>query len=183
MKSFLLFCSIAITAAQVKIGYINVEQVLFLMPEYKEVESQLFTFEQKLSEQLKIKQQYLQTKLEEYQQLRSEGKLSVEQDQQMQQELLKLQKEIQDFAQQAEMRLLEKRQELMQPLIDKLQKAIDELAEELGYDYILNTSISGTSVVIRGPEEHNLTIPLLKKLNIEIPKELQQQESLQSEQK
>lgn len=155
-----------------KIGYTNLEIVLSLMPEYAQVEKELELYEQKLLEQLKVKQDYAQMKLEEYQTLRSEGKLTPEQQKQMEQELIKLDKEIREFAQSSEQKLIEKRNEKLQPIVEKLQKAIDEIAEEEGYDYILNASnTTGISPILHAPPEHNITQKLLNKLGIQLPKE------------
>jgi len=155
-----------------KIGYTNLEIVLSLMPEYAQVEKELQLFEQKLLDQLKVKQEYAQMKLEEYQTLFSEGKLTPEQQKQMEQELLKLDKEIREFTQQSEQKLLEKRNEKLQPIIEKLQKAIDDIAKEEGYDYILNASnMTGISPILHAPPEHNITQKLLKKLGIDLPTE------------
>jgi len=78
-KVLLTFILVASAYAQSgKIGYTNLELIIGLMPEYKQIEKDLQQYQQKL--------QYAQTKLEEYQQLRQEGKLTPEQDKQYQEE-------------------------------------------------------------------------------------------------
>ncbi len=155
-----------------KIGYTNLELIIGLMPEYEQVEKELQQYQQKLVEQLQIKQQYAQSKLEEYQQLRQEGKLTPEMEKQMQEELIKLDNEIQTFAQTSQEKILQKRQEKLTPIVEKVKKAIDEVAEAEGYEYILNsTNSSGVSNILHAPEKHNITEKVLKKLGIELPKE------------
>ena len=172
-KVLLAFILVASAYAQSgKIGYTNLELIISLMPEYKQIEQDLQQYQQKLMEQLQIKQQYAQTKLEEYQQLRQEGKLTQEQDKQYQEELIKLDSEIQEFAQRSQEKLMEKRQEKLMPLVEKAKKAIDEIAKANGYEYVLNvTNSAGVSNILYAPEEHNITEKVLKKLGIELPKE------------
>ncbi len=65
--------------------------------------------------------------------------------------------------------MLAKRQELLEPVLEKLQAAIDAVAAEQGYTYILNQSTgSGVSVLLHGPEEADITEALMKKLGIEL---------------
>ena len=61
-----------------------------------------------------------------------------------------------------------KRNELMQPLLNKLQAAIDAVAEENGYTYILNQT-SGTNILY-GVEQFDVTQLIAAKLGITIPK-------------
>ena len=65
-------------------------------------------------------------------------------------------------------------QELIAPTLDKLQKAIDEISKAEGYTYVLNQSTStGVSTILFGPESDNITNKIFAKLGIEIPKEMQ----------
>jgi|YNPMSStandDraft_2_1061718.scaffolds.fasta_scaffold00280_2 outer membrane protein len=157
-------------AQTLKIGYTNIEYILTFMPEAKQMEQTLRNYEQKLTEQLSIKQSYAQGKLDTYLKMKEEKKLTAQQDEEMQKELLKLDEEIKKFAQASENDILLKREELLKPITDKLQKAIDEVAKEEGYTYILNsTNSSGVATILYGPEQHNVTEKIMKKLGITVP--------------
>lgn len=151
-----------------KIGYANIEAILIYMPETQSMNQQLQTFEKKLSEKIQIKQQYAQQKyndLLEKAQANPEGQFTAEQE-----ELKKLDEELQKESNDAQQKLLQKRQDLMSPIIEKLQKNLKELADAEGYDYILNTvDGNGVSIVLHGPEEHDLTKKLMTKMGIKIP--------------
>lgn len=158
------------TFAQIKIGYTNVELVLAYMPESKLVAQQMSTFEQKLTQQGEAKQKYLQTKYEELLEKEEKNMLSPEQKEAGMKELERLQKELQEFAMQSEEKAMAKREELLVPVLEKLQNAIDAVAKENGYTYILNqTTSSGVSTILFGPEENDITEALFKKLGIAIP--------------
>ena len=71
-------------------------------------------------------------------------------------------------AAEADQKLLKKRQELMKPILQRLDENLKYLADGEGYDYILNSvDGNGVTIVLRGPEEHDLTEKLMKKLGIE----------------
>lgn len=154
-----------------RIGYTNLELVLSYLPEAQQVEQQLRTYEKKVIEQLNIKQSYLQTKVEEYTELKQQGKLTAAQEEERRKEILKLDEEIKRFQEESEQNYLKKKAELLQPIIDKLQKAIDELAAAEGYDYIFNNSnATGVAFILHGPKGDDVTEKLLKKLGVDTSK-------------
>ncbi|MEZ4773002.1 MAG: OmpH family outer membrane protein [Bacteroidia bacterium] len=153
-----------------KIGYANIEMILVYMPETKTMNQTLQTYEKKLGEQLQVKQQYAQQKYTEYLQLEQEGKLTQADKESREAELLKLDEEIQKQSATAQENLMKKRQDLLDPIVTKMQTQLKALATAEGYDYILNTvDGSGVSIVLHGPEEHDLTQKLMTRLGIKIP--------------
>ena len=158
-------------AQELKIGYVNIELVLVYMPESKSMNQQLQTYQQKLGEKLQAKQQYAQTKLQEFQELMQKqppaDQATLEA---KQQELIKLDEEIKKEASDADQKLLQKRQEYLEPILEKLNTNLQALAAEEGYDYIINSvDGNGISIILYGPQEHDLTEKLIKKLGIDIP--------------
>ncbi|GIV23677.1 MAG: OmpH family outer membrane protein [Bacteroidia bacterium] len=159
------------THKPLRIGYTNLELVLSYLPEAQQVEQQLRTYERKVIEQLNIKQSYLQTKVEEYTELKQQGKLTPAQEEERRKEILRLDEEIKRFQEESEQNYLKKKAELLQPVIEKLQKAIDELAAAEGYDYILNNSNStGVAFILHGPKGDDVTEKLLKRLGVDTSK-------------
>ncbi len=156
-------------AQELKIGYANIELVLLYMPETKSMNQTLQTFQKKLGEKLQTKQEYAQTKFQEYQEKAATMDDATRQTKES--ELMKLDEELKTETADAEKRILEKRQSLMDPILKKLDTNLKELAAAEGYDYILNSvDGNGVSIVLHGPEEYDLTEKLLTKLGIEIPK-------------
>lgn len=156
-----------------RIGYTNLELVLSYMPEAQQVEAELRIYEKKILEQLNIKQAYLQSKIEEYTELKQQGKLSPVQEEERRKEIMRLDEELKRFQEESEQNYLKKKAELLQPVIDKLQKAINELAEAEGYDYILNNSnATGVATILYGPKSEDVTEKLLRRLGID-PSKLQ----------
>lgn len=154
-----------------KIGYLDLQLVLAYMPETEQMNKQLATYEQKLVDKLRIKNDYFQTKGQEYQELSALPNPPQAEIQAMEQELRKLQQELQQDQQTSQNQLVGKRQEMLQPILIRLQSEIKALAEEEGYAYILNASSNGTSIILHGTEGNNVTEAMFKRLNIALPAE------------
>lgn len=164
-----VFFSYSGSAQEVKIGYTNIELLLAYMPEAKQMEQLLATYQKKLSEQLQAKQTYVQNQLSAYLEKKEKNLLSPEEDTRLQKELEKLDAELQQFTSEAEAKLLAKREELLAPILEKLQNALDDVAEEKGYTYLLNqTNSSGVSTILYGPDENDVTKDVMRKLNIPV---------------
>ena len=152
-----------------KIGHANIELILAYMPETKAMQEQVSTFEAKLGEKLKIKEDYARTKLGEYQEKAQAGADAASL-QPLEQELTKLQQEIQQERATASQQAMGKRQELMAPITNKVGAAIKKIASDNGFTYILNTTDgSGMSIVLHGPDENDMTKAIMEELGIKIP--------------
>jgi outer membrane protein len=169
LVSILLTLGATLTvSAQMKIGYANMEGIMFYMPETKSMEATLTKYSEELAAPLKVKDDYFKLKYQEYQEL-AQAQATAEQLGPIEQELQKLQQDLQKAQQGAESKLMQKERELQQPMLDRLQKAIKEVAEEGGYTYILNSTASGASILIHGPDSGNVTKQIMDKLGIKIP--------------
>lgn len=162
-----------VQAQGVKIGYTTVELLLNYMPETKQVNQQLETFENKLSEKLQIKQRYAQSEYQTYMEKeQSNGWSGPEEKAGMEKKITDLQKEIQKELADAESQMMRKRNELLGPIQEKIQAAIDQVAEEGGYTYILNNAIgNGVPTMLYGAEANDVTEAIAKKLGFTLPKE------------
>jgi outer membrane protein len=67
------------------------------------------------------------------------------------------------FQQEAEATLLRRHAQLMEPLYKNLGKAIDEVAKENGFAYILNPGMSDTDILY-ADEKYNVSDLVLKKV-------------------
>ncbi len=165
--------SIEGTLAQIKIGYTNIELILAYMPETEQMNKDLQTYAKKLDSQLKVEEDYFQLKMNEYTELSKANKLTAVDDEKRQLELMKLDSTLRRKQAVQEQQLQAMQQELIQPTLDRLQKAIDEISKTEGYTYVLNQSTStGVSTILFGPESDNLTEKIFKKLGVAMPAEL-----------
>jgi outer membrane protein len=79
-------------------------------------------------------------------------------------DIIEMQKRIQTFQQNASQQLQERGVELMQPIYDKIQRAIDVIGKRDGYAYILD--ISKGSVVFTGETSIDIGSSIKQELGI-----------------
>lgn len=144
-------------AQETKFGHINSSELLQIMPESKKVQEELQNYAKQLENQLTTMSAEYQTKVTEYQTNEKVWTDLVKQTKVK--EITDLERRIGEFQQTAQESLQEKEQQLFQPLLDKAQKAIDEVAKANGFTYIFDTS---TGALVHTPEAGNI-LPLVRK--------------------
>src|SRR5690606_22494144 len=151
------FCLLAgnIAQAQIKIGYLNTSELISLMPETKAADSQFNAFAKKLQETLQPMQQDLQQKFEAYQ--KEQATLAEAVRTTREQEMQDLKQRIDQFQLKSQQDMQKKREELMSPILEKVQTAIKSVADANDFTYILDAS-----AILHGPEGDNV-LPLMKK--------------------
>lgn len=173
MKSLLTLLIAALpilSFAQSKIGYTNVNAVLSLMPESQAMNEDLQTYSLGLQKRLEDMNNQLNYLYAEYQK-KTKGPDSSGIGQ-LTATITKLDADVKATQQVSERQLSEKRQELLAPIVDKVELALDAVKEKGGYDFILNSvDGSGTLVVLRGPASNEITKALLDELGIELKQE------------
>jgi outer membrane protein len=158
------FASNAQAQAPLKIGFTSVEYVLSQMPESKQIESDLKTYGTQLEAQLKTKTTEYQTKVDAYQKGASTMTPVIKADKEK--ELQTLGQSIQEFQQTAQQSMQQKQQTLLRPVLDKIQKNIDAVANDQGYTYILNSDSGSNPILLHGPKEGDVSDAILKKMGI-----------------
>lgn len=149
--------------SNVKIGFTNAEYIIGLMPESKEIEQQLSEYEKKFTAQMQSKYQELQEKYATYQQGAAAMTDDMRREREM--ELQTLQNALQKFQQDAESAIMRKQQELLEPVYDKVQAAIDKVAEANGYTHILRAE----ALLYSKNEKDDISNIVLESLGIEPP--------------
>jgi outer membrane protein len=169
MKKGLLFLALVLGAAisvnaQTKIGYTNADYILSLMPESKEVQSQLAAYEKQFTSSIQQKYQEFERKVAEYQQNAPSMIEEVRADKEA--ELQGLRQSLQKFQQDAEQSIIKKQQDLYKPLYEKIQNAIDKVAAENGYSHIFRAE---AMLFIADEETGDISNLVLRKLGVEPP--------------
>lgn len=164
-KQFFLTTALLLTTilsfGQQKIGYINSEELILSMPEAKKADADISAYAKTFQEQLTTMQKELETKYKAYEagaKTMSEAMLDVKQ-----KELQDLQGRIQSTQQSAEEKVAAKRQELLKPITEKADKAIQDVAKEKGYTYILDAS---TGALVFATPTDNILKDVKNKLGI-----------------
>jgi len=151
--------SLTLAQAQ-KVAHISVDSLISIMPESKTAEGLVIKHQKELETQVSSMQTELQAKYEKYM---AEGttyseiiKASKEK------ELQDLKNRVDEFTAQARQDLQNKQQELSRPIYEKARKAIELVAKENSYKYVLDTS---TGVVIYSEPTDDILQLVKKKLD------------------
>lgn len=119
-----------------QIATIQRDSVLVKLKEYPTQVKMLEAYQKQLQSEYDFKKLELDTKFKDYQ-------VNVEsfkdaQKQEKLEEVQKLDEELKRFSQEAEQKLLKKEQELLQPMNDKINKAIEAVAVKQGYTQVMD---------------------------------------------
>mgnify|MGYP001084770002 FL=1 len=165
-----LVLAIGANAQDFKIGYTNIDAIVFNMPEMDGINSELDTYQQQLGTQIQTKQAEIQTKYQALVQMSQDPNAVQAVLQEKDNELQKLQRDLQAFQTQAEQAYNNKQSTLMNPIYTKVQAAIEEVRKEGGFSLILNAQVTGAGpVIIAGEDDLNITEKVFEKLGVPMP--------------
>jgi len=145
-----------------KIGHINSNDLLSAMPERTEVQKDLEEYAGQLKVTLDAMRKEYETKVGEFQ-AKQDVMTDIIKETKIR-EITDLEKRITEFQQTAEADLQKKEQTLLQPIIDKAKTAINDVAKENGYTYVLDSSVG---VVLYSVEGDDILPKVKTKLGIE----------------
>ena len=148
--------SIGFSQVNAKLGYIDSNELLELMPGKDSIQQVLKDYGKTLETQLQTMYAEYQTKVQDYQ--TNSRTMSDIIRQTKEKELADLETRIQTFQQQADTDLQDKQSTLLQPLLDKAKNAINAVAKENGYTYIFDV---GTGAFLYYEKGENI-LPLVK---------------------
>ena len=161
--ALLLALPFTVMAEDLKIGIFNSQEVITILPDYNTAMSELENINLKYQTEGKKLQEELEKKYQEYASTAETLDPAIRQYKET--ELARLQQSIQEFATNAETTLKKKQQELMMPIINKIQQAIKKVGDENNFTYIIDNAANVVPYV--SPKAENV-LPLIKKaLNIQ----------------
>ncbi len=121
-----------------KFGHIDSQTLLEAMPERAQAEKELQEYANQLQSQLQSMTTEFESKLADYQS--NELVMSDVIKQSKAEELESLNARIQKFQTDAQQSIAVKENELVQPILEKAKKAIEDVSRENGYTYVFDTS-------------------------------------------
>jgi len=148
-----------------KFAYVDTEAVLNQLPEYQDAQKGIDAIAENWQSEIQQKYEEIESLYKEYQaeqvlltedirQKREESIIAKEND------VKKLQK--QRFGYKGD--LFKKKQELIKPIQDKVYEAVEELAQQKSFDFIIDKS-GGASILYANPK-FDQTETILKKLGV-----------------
>lgn len=168
MKRFMLalaLCcfTVALAPAQMKIGYINSESIMQVLPEAIDAQKSIDAVTTQWEAELQKMQADWKRKFDEYD--KRKLILTDQARSEKERELRDLDAAIADyrtkkFGQNGE--LFQKQNEVMKPVQNKLFQVLETIAKEEGYDYVFDKS--GEVLLLYANEKHDLTSKVLSRM-------------------
>jgi outer membrane protein len=151
----------AMAQKSIKLGHINSNDLMQIMPGRDSAQAVLQTEVTSLEEQLKSMQSEMEKLYNDYMEKQSGWTELIRNTKQR--ELQDMGSRIQEFQENAQKTLQQREQDLLKPIIDRAKKAISDVAAEGGYTFILD---SGTAAVLYSQDSEDIMPQVKKKLGL-----------------
>lgn len=139
--SIVILTAFTAEAQTLKFGHINSDELIQALPEYDSANVKLENLSKELTNNLELMSVELNNKNEAY--LKESKNLTDLVRQTKEQELVDLQRRIQEFQTNAQSQFQNRQVELLQPIYAKVDKAIKDLGKENGFIYIFDIAKGG----------------------------------------
>ena len=159
--AMIAFCSATFAQAPIKLGHIESQAIISLLPETTKAQETLKNEAKTLQDQLETMQVEFNKKYQEY--IAKADSLPEIVKKTKEGELSDLQQRTQTFQTNAQQGLQKKEQELFKPIMEKVQKAIKEVGDENGFLYIFEA----TQFLYKSPKSEDIAPLVKKKLGID----------------
>lgn len=148
-----------------KIGYADWDYIFSQMPEFKSVDTELKAHSAQLQSQLEAKSRDFETKYRAFQNMPATTPDAIRADKQR--ELEAMNESIQKFQTDAQTSYQKKQNDLMEPVFSKVGKAIEAVAQEQGYTFIINPQLlQGGDILLYSDPKFDISNDVLKKMGV-----------------
>ncbi len=142
IKTFVLAClllvSSMLTAQDLKFGHINMQELIMELPAKLEADTKLQAEAQILQDRMKVMSEEHEKKFRDYIAQRETMPELIRTT--MEKEIQDIEQRLQNYQTMAQQTLQKKEQELYQPILEKVQQAVDNVGQEQGFIYIFDLS-------------------------------------------
>lgn len=150
--------------AQTKYGHVNFNGLVAQMTDTKAADSELEAFQKQLVSKGEEMAKAFQGRVEKFRQDIQGGGVTPKTQQERETALGQERDGILKYEQEVQQKLTAKRQELLQPIVEKAQKAVEEYAKANGYGMVFDTS--SFNAVLFAQDSEDLMPALKTKLGI-----------------
>lgn len=148
--------------AQTKLGHINMQELVALMPERDSAVTKIENYAKELEETMQGMQQEFQAKYQTYQQKNATWTAAILEAKTK--ELQEMDQRLQMFNQNAQQEMAQLQQTLFAPVYEKASKAVEKLAADGGFTYVFDLSAGG--IIFKGATSVDLLPDAKKELGI-----------------
>ncbi len=167
LKKLLIVCialaPLAAVAQDVKIAYINTQEIFTAMPELSGIETQLSTKQEEINKNGQALIDEFNKKLEEFENNPAASE-ALQQDQQKQ--LAQIQERFQVYQQNSQQELTQLQQQLLEPINKKIADAIKAVGDENSYTFVFDVATMQSPIVYVSPTATDITALVKTKLGL-----------------
>lgn len=163
LTALLLACAVltdGLHAQSQKVGYVISSKIFDELPEALEAKRKLGALEKSLQDSLNAMAQDIQDRIEEYQ--KKETLMNDAAKRAAQQEIQELQRKASEFADAKRRELADQSERILNPVRERIKKAIEAVAKEEKYGFVFDQN--DTQTLIYGDTTHDLTFKVLDRL-------------------
>ena len=161
MVCLLAFGGTAVAQKSVKLGHINSNDLMQIMPGRDSAQTVLQAEVAELEETLKSMQAEAEKRYNDY--VANQAGWTELIRQTKQREIQDMAARMEEFQKNAQEQLQNREAELLKPIIDRAKKAIEDVAKEGGYTYILD---AGTAAILYSQDSDDIMPQVKKKLGL-----------------
>ncbi|MDD2511659.1 MAG: OmpH family outer membrane protein [Proteiniphilum sp.] len=168
MLKKLLICMIALApiaavAQDVKIAYVNAQEIFSAMPELSGIETELNSKQEEITKNGQALVDEFNKKAEEFDKNKPTSE-AVKQDQQ--QQLTQIQQRYQTYLQNSQQEMQQLQQKLLEPVNKRIADAIKAIGDTNNYTFVFDVSTMQSPIVYVSPTAVNITSQVKTKLGI-----------------
>lgn len=153
-----VFLMAEMVSGQSKIAHLNSQEIMEAMPSFKEAVIKLQNFEKNGYAELQAMKADFDAAVQDYSVKVQEGSMSPLIQQSQEQRLAKKEQDLMERQQSLQTEMQAYSQELNQPILDKVERAVKTVSDRYGYDYVFDIS---TLMIANGP---NLTKEVISEI-------------------
>ena len=150
LVSVALIAFSTISYTQSKVAHIDSQSLISQMPEVKEAQAQLEKLQKTYQTEIEASMKEYQTKSQTYS-ADAQNQTEVT-NQARAKELQGMEQNIQQYQQTAAQDIQQKQADLLRPLIEKAKEAIQKVAREQGFDYVIDATPGGAVILSDGKD-------------------------------
>lgn len=147
-----------LAAAQLKVGVMNPERVMDALPETAQVQRDLEQFVQQRQQEFTREYSEWIEAITDYEERVDDGTLTGQQREQEEQRLLEKEEELENLENRIQMQIQNRQNELISPIMGRVENAMETVAREMDLDYVLNRQTSQGDLVVYYASERGVDI-------------------------
>jgi outer membrane protein len=167
----LLLAAVALAPAAgaqtARFGYLDPDIIIVRMPEYAGVQSQLQARQREIASELQAREDSIRTEIESLRAMSQSSVTTPQARQEREQGVMRMQAEYEQRQQSGLQELGRREAELLQPVLERLQTAIDEVAAQQGLTMVFAARANNAPVLLYASDAAvNLTEPVMSRLGL-----------------